>query len=203
MTLLFSPFLLKPPNPKLRNESSGKSLKIILIAAILIIGFVCIWEFGFKGNRLISSILVLFGTILAILLRHWIKGVELRPISASAYILFIFLAGFVIAMEIGTNYGKNKKEYAIILKSPELVILKKYGDLLFCSCFNADSMIIEGPIITVDIKDLTKYPLIVKGIGPLRWSAGISATVKAKLGANLQEPAAPHDSTDSSQGNGS
>ena len=83
------------------------------------------------------------------------------------FYIFMMLIGIVVSEGMGGFCAQSRVCYTIIRSSPELAILKKYGDYLFCSQFDSKTNQLLGDMKLLRLSKFDKLDLFEARIGPL------------------------------------
>jgi hypothetical protein len=96
-----------------------------------------------------------------------------RPMGFVAIFLF-FCAVLALSFAfrgLGKTIARGTKQFQVIAQSPdipEVAVLQVYGDYLFTAPFNPSTKEFEKTLYILKISEISKTPLTLKNIGPLR-----------------------------------
>jgi len=103
--------------------------------------------------------------------QEWLVTKFLKQLSFPAYlILFLSFFSLLFIDSVGSIKAKNQKSFLIIKSKPELVILRKYSDILICTTFNRKNKEVHNNFYLKSISQIANEGLqiIKEEIGPLK-----------------------------------
>jgi hypothetical protein len=90
------------------------------------------------------------------------------PMTIIISIVFIVVSGGASAhRKLGQFNAQWQEEFYIVAQSPELVVIRNYGDYLFAAPFDRVTKEVEKKLYLLKISDMAKTPLTTEKVGPL------------------------------------
>lgn len=97
--------------------------------------------------------------------RKWGRG---SPVTIALLAFAMFLLAFLFSSWAGSHRARRQEEFFVIPGSPEVVVLRIYGDKIICAPFNKDSKSIDGTLVIYSLSKNAPLALKRETIGPLR-----------------------------------
>ncbi len=154
---------------KRRREEIETVISSLVMALSIVIGFMIIF-------KIIGPILVLIGLYLFSCFIEYILALEKRtPTAHHALFQFIriviytsmMITGLDVSGEMGNYSARSRVNFTVLHSSPELAVLGKYGEYLFCSEFDKNTHQFSSKIKLIPLSEIKEFDLHVEEIGPL------------------------------------